>query len=61
MFDFIENAVSNVFDIGESLIYGELPSKRQLSQFVSDGVSLYSISEATGIAVDVLEDLMEDS
>jgi hypothetical protein len=60
MFGFFEDAVVNVLDIGSDLLEGELPSKRQLAKLVDAGLSVYAISEATGIATDVLENLMDD-
>ncbi len=60
MFDFIESAVNNVLDVGEGFLDGELPSKQQLSKLASDGLSIYAISEATGVATDVIESILTD-
>jgi len=60
MFGFFEDAVVNVLDIGSDLLEGELPSKRQLAKLVDAGMSIYAISEITGIATDVLENMAED-
>lgn len=60
MFDFITDAVENVLDIGGGLLEGELPEKRQIANLVNAGVSIYAISEATGLATDVIEKLLDD-
>ena len=60
MFDFLTNPIENALGILQGLTYGELPSKRQVAQLVSDGVTIYAISAATGIATDVIESLIED-
>jgi len=60
MFDFLEDAVDNVLEIGSGLLEGELPSRRKVSKLINDGMSVYAISEATGFAVDVIENLMDD-
>lgn len=61
MFDFLENSIKNCLDILDCLTYGEVPTKRQMAKLISDGVSIYAISEATGFAVEVLEKLIEDN
>jgi hypothetical protein len=60
MFDFIESTVNNILDVGEGFLDGELPSKQQVAKLASDGLSIYAISEATGIAVNVIEGFLED-
>jgi hypothetical protein len=60
LFDAAESIVSNVLDTAESLVHGEMPSKRQVSKLISDGVSIYAISSATGIAVEILEGLSDE-
>ena len=60
IFDPITKAVENTLDIADGLVSGETPSKRQIAKLVSDGVSIYAISSATGIAVDVLESISND-
>ena len=60
MFGFFTDAVENVLDITGDLLEGEAPSKRQLAKLVDAGLTVYAISEATGIAVDVLEKILDD-
>jgi len=60
MFGFLTDAVENALDIGGDLLEGELPAKRQVAKLVDAGVSVYAISEATGLATDVIESLLED-
>lgn len=59
IFDAITGVVENGLDILSGLAEGELPTKRQLAKLISDGVSIYAISEATGIAVDILESIVD--
>ncbi len=60
MFGLLTSAVENVLDMAEGLCYGELPSKRQVARLIDAGLTIYSISEATGFAEDVIRDLAED-
>ena len=60
MFDFFTDAVENTLNIGSTLLDGELPSNNQVAKLVSAGLSIYAISEMTGLATDVIEDMMED-
>lgn len=59
IFNAVTDAVENGLDILGGLAEGETPTKRQLAKLISDGVSIYTISEATGIAVDVLESIVD--
>ena len=60
MFDFITDSIENGLDILDGLVQGEVPSKRQLAKLIADGVSIYAISELSGVAVDVLEKVMDE-
>lgn len=60
MFDFITDSIKNGLDVLGGLVEGETPTKRQVAQLIADGISIYAIAEATGIAVEVIEDLIED-
>lgn len=60
MFGFFTDAVENALDIASDLLEGEAPSKRQLAKLVDAGLTVYAISEATGITVDVLEKILDD-
>ena len=60
MFDFITDSIENGLDILGGLVEGDAPSKRQVAKLIADGVSVYAISEATGLAVDVIERLVDD-
>lgn len=59
IFNAVTDAVENGLDILGGLAEGETSTKRQLAKLISDGVSIYTISEATGIAVDVLESIVD--
>jgi len=60
MFNFFTDAVENTLDIGSNLLDGELPSNNQVAKLVDAGLSIYAISEVTGLATDVIEEMMED-
>lgn len=62
MFGFIADAVETTLDVAESIVCdGELPTKRQVGKLVEAGLTLYAISEVTGIALDVLEGMTDDT
>lgn len=60
MFDFLTDAVENVLDIGDSLLSGEDVSKKQIAKLISDGVSIYTISSLTGLAVHTIEKMIDE-
>jgi len=61
MFDFITDAVENALDVADGLVSGEDISKRQVARLISDGLSVAAIASATGIAVSVIENLMDEA
>ena len=60
MFDFLTDSIDNALGVLGDLVDGETPSRRQVSKLLADGITIVAISEATGVAVEVLENLMED-
>ena len=60
MFNLFTDAIENTLDIGSNLLEGELPSNNQVAKLVDAGLSIYAISEVTGLATDVIEGMMED-
>lgn len=60
MFGFVTDAIEDGLDVVGGLLEGELPSKRQVASLVNAGMSIYAISEVTGIASDVLENMLDD-
>lgn len=60
MFNFITDAIENALDVGDSLLSGEDVTKRQIAKLLSDGLSVYAISEATGLAVDAVKKYIKD-
>lgn len=60
MFNFITDAVENALDVADSFLSGEDITKRQVAKLVSDGLSVAAIASATGLAVDVIEKLLDD-
>ena len=71
MFGFIDDMikattgiVEDAVDISLSVVtlgeYGEL-SKENVSRLIASGITIYALSEATGIAVDLIESALEDN
>jgi len=60
MFDFITDPIDNALGVVGDLLEGEVPTRRQVAKLLADGISIVAISEATGIAVDVIENLSRD-
>lgn len=59
IFDGILDAVDNVLDIGSNLIYGELPSKSQVIQLISDGVTIAAIASQVGCSEEDIQNIIE--
>lgn len=59
MLDAFTDAVENALTISVNLVEGELPSKRELAQLVSDGITLAAVAEVTGVSLAVLEGIAE--
>jgi len=55
--------VSDAIDVGLGVVtlgeYGEL-NKENVSRLIAAGMTIYGISEATGVAVDLIEKALED-
>jgi len=60
MFDFLTDAVENALDVADSVLSGEDVTKRQVARLVSDGLSIAAIASATGLAVEVIEMMVDD-
>lgn len=43
-----------------SLLDGEARSRRQVAKLISDGLTVAAVASATGLAVEVIEKMMED-
>ena len=70
IFGFIEDAINTTVGVVEDAVdislavvtlgeLGEL-SKKNVSRLIAGGLTIYEISEASGIAIDVIEKVMED-
>jgi len=59
----IAKTVEDVIDVGLSVItlgeYGEL-SKENVSRIIASGVTIAALSEATGVAVELIEQALDD-
>jgi len=60
MFGFIADAIETTVDVGFGLLEGELPTQKQVVTLIEAGMTAYAIAEVTGVAVDVIENMMED-
>ena len=60
MFDFLTDAVENALDVADSVLSGEDVTKRQVARLVSDGLSIAAIASATGLAVEIIEKMVDD-
>ena len=60
MFKMLTDAIENTIDVVTAPLYGEIPTKRQIAQLLSDGITIYTISSMTGVTVEILEDIMDD-
>lgn len=63
VFNTAAKAVEDAIDIGTHVLtlgeYGEL-NKQNVSRLIAAGMTAYTISEATGIAVELIERVLED-
>ncbi len=59
MFNLFTDTIENTLDIGTNLLEGELPSNNQIARLLDAGLSIYAISEITGLAIDVIEKVRE--
>lgn len=60
MFDFLTDSIDNALGVIGGLVFGEIPSQRQVAKLIADGVSVYAIAEATGVAAEVIQGMVED-
>lgn len=59
MFGMLINPIVNLFSIGESIVEGDGPTKRQVAQLVDDGVTIAAIATGFGVGIDVIQNLLE--
>ena len=60
MFKILTDAVENALDVVTAPLTGDLPTKQQVAKLLADGLTIYAVSEATGVAVDALEKILDD-
>ena len=56
MFKMLTDAIDKV--VG-GVLTGELPTRRQVAQMISDGMTVAAIASATGFATDVIEKILD--
>lgn len=70
MFSFVTNVVNETAKIVEDVVdvslavvtlgeYGEL-NKKNVTRLIESGLTIYDISEATGVAIHLLEEAMQE-
>lgn len=60
MFDFVFNAVDNALSLVGDIFDGRDIDRRKVSKLVADGISIAAIASAAGVAVEVIEKVLED-
>ena len=61
MFKFLTDAIDNTLTVVGGVFTGELPTQRQVAQMIADGMTVAAVASATGLAVDVIEKILEDA
>ena len=59
MFGLFTNVVEDTLDVADSVFSGEEIPKHQAAKMIDAGLTVYAISEATGVAVEVIERMIE--
>ena len=60
MFKLLTDAIDNTLTVAGGVLTGDLPTQRQVAQLISDGMTVASIAGATGLAVDVIESILDE-
>ena len=60
MFGFISDVVESAVDVVSDAVDGEVPSKRNVSNLIAAGISVYAAAEMFGVAESVIESLIDD-
>lgn len=60
MFKMLTDAIDNTLTVVGGVFAGDLPTQRQVAQMISDGMTIAAVASATGLAVEVVEKLLED-
>lgn len=60
MFKMLTDAIDNTLTVVCGVLTGDLPTQRQVAQMISDGMTIAAVASATGLAVDVIEQMIAD-
>lgn len=60
MFNLLTDAIDNALTVVGGVLTGELPTQRQVARMIADGMTVAAVASATGLAVDVVERMLED-
>ena len=60
MFGLLTDAIENALTVAGSVMTGEDVSARQVARLISDGMTIAAVASATGLAVEVIEQMLED-
>lgn len=58
MFDSLVKMVDNALSVVTGPLFGQIPTQRQVSQLIADGISVVVIASMFGVAEDVISDLI---
>jgi hypothetical protein len=59
MFNIFTDAIENALAVVGDVITGEDVSARQVARLISDGMTIAAVASATGLAVKVIEKMIE--
>lgn len=59
MFGLFTNTIENVLDVGESLLTGELPTKRQVAQLLDTGLTVTIVASLFGASEEIITKIIE--
>lgn len=60
MLKFLTDSIENALDVVGDVMTGEEVDKRQVAKLIADGLSVAAVASATGLAVEVIEKMLED-
>lgn len=60
MFEFIEKAVTNAMDVTIGVMSGEDVTRQQVAKLIADGMTVAAAASLMGVAVDVVQQMLED-
>ena len=59
MFTLLTDAIENALTVAGNVLTGETVSARQVAQLIADGMTVAAVASATGLAVEVIEKMLD--